>query len=199
MLFTPHLAPMNRGHPRHLLRPPAGGRLTTAALLAPLRDALRATSRSSSSPTARRRPRRRSASTPRTSPPATTSAPARSSRSAPSTTSPRAPRAAPCRRPTSPSASTRPPASPTVGARTRDRRCDAEHAAAQKAATLVEALPYIRRFAGKIVVVKYGGNALAGTSDHDALGVVRRGHRADAPRRHASGRRPRRRPADQRR
>jgi acetylglutamate kinase len=41
--------------------------------------------------------------------------------------------------------------------------------AAQKAATLVEALPYIRRFAGKIVVVKYGGNALAGTSDHDAL------------------------------
>jgi hypothetical protein len=36
-------------------------------------------------------------------------------------------------------------------------------------ATLVEALPYIRRFAGKTVVVKYGGNALAGTSDHDAL------------------------------
>ena len=42
-------------------------------------------------------------------------------------------------------------------------------AAALKAATLVEALPYIRRFAGKTVVVKYGGNALAGTSDHDAL------------------------------
>jgi acetylglutamate kinase len=41
--------------------------------------------------------------------------------------------------------------------------------ASQKAATLVEALPYIRRFAGKVVVVKYGGNALAGTSDHDAL------------------------------
>ncbi|HEY3486188.1 MAG TPA: acetylglutamate kinase [Ilumatobacteraceae bacterium] len=40
--------------------------------------------------------------------------------------------------------------------------------ATQKAATLVEALPYIRRFAGKVVVVKYGGNALAGTSDHDA-------------------------------
>jgi acetylglutamate kinase len=34
---------------------------------------------------------------------------------------------------------------------------------------LVEALPYIRRFAGKTVVVKYGGNALAGTSDHDPL------------------------------
>ncbi len=34
---------------------------------------------------------------------------------------------------------------------------------------LVEALPYIRRFSGKTVVVKYGGNALAGTSDHDAL------------------------------
>ncbi|MEM8619600.1 MAG: acetylglutamate kinase [Actinomycetota bacterium] len=37
------------------------------------------------------------------------------------------------------------------------------------ASTLVEALPYIRRFAGRTVVVKYGGNALAGTSDHDAL------------------------------
>ncbi len=39
----------------------------------------------------------------------------------------------------------------------------------QRADTLVEALPYIRRFAGSTVVVKYGGNALAGTSDHDAL------------------------------
>ena len=36
---------------------------------------------------------------------------------------------------------------------------------------LVEALPYIRRFAGRTVVVKYGGNALAGTSDHDALAL----------------------------
>jgi acetylglutamate kinase len=43
--------------------------------------------------------------------------------------------------------------------------------AAQKAATLVEALPYIRRFSGKVVVVKYGGNALAGTSEHDALAL----------------------------
>lgn len=34
---------------------------------------------------------------------------------------------------------------------------------------LVEALPYIRRFAGRIVVVKYGGNALAGSSEQDAL------------------------------
>jgi acetylglutamate kinase len=32
--------------------------------------------------------------------------------------------------------------------------------AAGKAAILVEALPYIRRFWGKVVVVKYGGNAL---------------------------------------
>ncbi len=44
-------------------------------------------------------------------------------------------------------------------------------AAGIKAAVLVEALPYIRRFAGKIVVVKYGGNALAGTSGHDALAL----------------------------
>ncbi len=46
-----------------------------------------------------------------------------------------------------------------------------ESAAALKAATLVEALPYIRRFAGKTVVVKYGGNALVGTSEHDALAL----------------------------
>ncbi len=46
-----------------------------------------------------------------------------------------------------------------------------EDGADVKAAVLVEALPYIRRFAGKTVVVKYGGNALAGTSEHDALTV----------------------------
>ena len=63
---------------------------------------------------------------------------------------------------------------------------------------LVEALPYIRRFAGKVIVVKYGGNALAGTTDHDALDVFAQRHRADAPRRPAPGRRPRRRSADQR-
>ena len=40
-----------------------------------------------------------------------------------------------------------------------------------RAETLVEALPYIRRFSGKTVVVKYGGNALAGTSEHDALAL----------------------------
>jgi len=40
-----------------------------------------------------------------------------------------------------------------------------------KAEVLVEALPYIRRFWGRTVVVKYGGNALAGAEDesHDAL------------------------------
>ncbi len=36
--------------------------------------------------------------------------------------------------------------------------------AAEKASILVEALPYIRRFSGSTVVVKYGGNALAGTA-----------------------------------
>jgi acetylglutamate kinase len=48
--------------------------------------------------------------------------------------------------------------------------------AAEKAGILVEALPYIRRFWGQVVVVKYGGNALAGGSpeanggaDADAL------------------------------
>ena len=38
-----------------------------------------------------------------------------------------------------------------------------------RASTLVEALPYIRRFAGKTIVVKYGGNALVGTEGHDPL------------------------------
>ena len=36
---------------------------------------------------------------------------------------------------------------------------------------LVHALPYIRRFAGQVVVVKYGGNALAGASEDDALAL----------------------------
>ena len=40
-----------------------------------------------------------------------------------------------------------------------------------RAAVLNEALPYIRRFANKVVVVKYGGNALAGASEADALAL----------------------------
>ena len=41
----------------------------------------------------------------------------------------------------------------------------------ERARILIEALPYIRKFADKIIVVKYGGNAIAGTSDHDALAL----------------------------
>jgi acetylglutamate kinase len=37
---------------------------------------------------------------------------------------------------------------------------DLPWAPADKASVLVEALPYIRRFWGKVVVVKYGGNVL---------------------------------------
>ena len=40
-----------------------------------------------------------------------------------------------------------------------------------RAEVLIEALPYIRRFADQIVVVKYGGNALAGATDDDALAL----------------------------
>ncbi len=40
-----------------------------------------------------------------------------------------------------------------------------------KTQVLVEALPYIRRFAGQVVVVKYGGNALAGSNGDDALAL----------------------------
>jgi len=43
--------------------------------------------------------------------------------------------------------------------------------AAERAAVLIEALPYIQRFAGQVVVVKYGGNALAGSTDDDALSL----------------------------
>jgi acetylglutamate kinase len=41
----------------------------------------------------------------------------------------------------------------------------------RRADVLVEALPYIRRFAGKTVVVKYGGNAIAGAGTDDAVAV----------------------------
>ena len=41
---------------------------------------------------------------------------------------------------------------------------------AKVANLLIEALPYIQKFAGKVVVIKYGGNALAGASESDALG-----------------------------
>jgi acetylglutamate kinase len=40
-----------------------------------------------------------------------------------------------------------------------------------KAEVLIEALPYIKRFAEKVVVVKYGGNVLSNTNEHAALKV----------------------------
>ena len=40
---------------------------------------------------------------------------------------------------------------------------------ADAAELLIEALPYIRKFAGAVVVVKYGGNALAGSNESEAL------------------------------
>jgi acetylglutamate kinase len=43
--------------------------------------------------------------------------------------------------------------------RLRDRQT-----ALDKAATLIEALPWLERFHGRIVVIKYGGNAM--TDDH---------------------------------
>ncbi len=41
-------------------------------------------------------------------------------------------------------------------------------AAADKAAVLIEALPYIRRFWGQVVVVKYGGNAMVGNDEQES-------------------------------
>jgi len=56
----------------------------------------------------------------------------------------------------------------------------AQKAAAQNTASLlVEALPYIRQFRGKIVVVKYGGNALNGAADA-AAGAAGAGAHDDA-------------------
>ena len=48
---------------------------------------------------------------------------------------------------------------------------NAGSSARDKASVLVEALPYIRRFHGKVVVVKYGGNALSGSTENDALAL----------------------------
>ena len=45
---------------------------------------------------------------------------------------------------------------------------DEEISSAVKAQVLLEAIPYMRRFAGKIVVVKYGGNALSGSEDESS-------------------------------
>jgi acetylglutamate kinase len=47
---------------------------------------------------------------------------------------------------------------------TTDHIDDQRAAAEQRARILVEALPYIRRFRGQIVVVKYGGNAMTDPS-----------------------------------
>jgi acetylglutamate kinase len=54
-----------------------------------------------------------------------------------------------------------------VSAPTRGRVPDG--GAADKAAVLVESLPYIRRFLDKVVVVKYGGNVLQAKPGHAAI------------------------------
>ena len=40
---------------------------------------------------------------------------------------------------------------------------------AEKASVLADALPYIRRFWGKVIVVKYGGNAIGGSKELDGF------------------------------
>ena len=66
--------------------------------------------------------------------------------------------------------------------------------AAVKARILAEALPYIQRFHGQTIVVKYGGNAM---TDPRSRRVRARRRPAEA-RRHEPGHRPRRRAADRR-
>ena len=60
---------------------------------------------------------------------------------------------------------------------------------------LIEALPWLERFHGAIVVIKYGGNAMI---DAEVQARVRRRHGVPALRRAAAGRGARRRPADHR-
>ena len=49
---------------------------------------------------------------------------------------------------------------------------DPRTASREIASVLVEALPYIRRFSNKIVVVKYGGNALAGSEGEESAALA---------------------------
>jgi hypothetical protein len=64
-----------------------------------------------------------------------------------------------------------------------------------KASILAEALPYIRRFSGSTIVIKYGGNAM--TEPHLKEGFCQRCGVAQAGG-HQSGDCARRRPANQR-
>ncbi len=63
------------------------------------------------------------------------------------------------------------------------------------ASVLTEALPYIRRFHGSTMVVKYGGNAMV---DEQLKNTLRPRHRADEAGRHEPRGGARRRPADRR-
>ncbi len=47
-------------------------------------------------------------------------------------------------------------------------------ASAMRAAVLIEAIPYIRRFAGRTIVVKYGGNALGASGAGGEAGALAR-------------------------
>ena len=48
----------------------------------------------------------------------------------------------------------------------------------ERAKVLVEALPYIKRFHGQIVVIKVGGNAIEKAKDQTLLDVVLEGSSA---------------------
>ena len=106
-----------------------------------------------------------------------------------SATAPRRSSPPTCRTPTSRRTVPTPPESSTR------RRRHRPAAARQKAGVLAEALPWLQRFHGQIVVVKYGGNAMV---DERAEAGLRPGHGVPAARRHPPGRGARRRPADHR-
>ena len=83
---------------------------------------------------------------------------------------------------------------PPSNRRAHDRHAP-DAALLAKAETLIEALPYLQRYAGKTFVVKYGGHAMG---DPGARARFRRGRRAAEGGRHQPGRGPRRRAADRR-
>ena len=164
VLFTPHLAPMNRGIlATCYARPSAGAELSTDVLLAELRRAYddepfvvvhRRVAVDEGDARLERRPRHGSLRRPHGDRHRAVRA------RQPDEGRLRRRPAVRQRRPR-PRRNPRPPPGRSRSVTVTDERTIAH--------VLVEALPYIRRFAGKTVVVKYGGNALAGTSDHDAL------------------------------
>ena len=162
VLFTPHLAPMNRGIlATCYARPAAGSTPTTESLLAVLARAVceRAVHRRAAGPSLDQGDARQQLRPSHRALRPTHGMGHRHRRD-------RQPREGRVGRR---GAMRQPRARPPRDDGPADRRASpVTTTAGAKASTLVEALPYIRRFWDKTVVVKYGGNALAGATDAES-------------------------------